>query len=101
MPASFLRQSRAEALGVPGLRWREAGEVGVGEAQAGLRAVGEGDRRGVEEGGKETVKMKWVIASCARETVGAGHRYVRGRPSADMHTLTLRSLYTAINDALG
>lgn len=58
--SKFMRQSREDALWTPGLRWRDEEQVDVGRIPEDSPAVAETDLRSVEEGGRETAKMKSV-----------------------------------------
>lgn len=59
--SKFMRQSREDALWTPGLLWRDEEQVEVGRAPEDAQGLAESDLRSVDEGGRETSKMKCVL----------------------------------------
>lgn len=55
--SAYLKQNREAALNTPGLIWRDEEVVGVGEVKEPLGTTA-GDLLAVDEGGRETQKMK-------------------------------------------
>lgn len=56
--STFLNQTREQALRTPGLIWRDEDVVSVGELVGEPVTTKESDLRAVENGGRETNKMK-------------------------------------------
>lgn len=56
--SAFLNQTREQALRTPGIIWRDEEVVGVGELGGEPLGTKESDLRAVENGGRETTKMK-------------------------------------------
>lgn len=55
---SFLCQDRLSALRVPGLRFRDGKEAGVGQGSKGTRELSKADLVSPEQGGRETSRVK-------------------------------------------
>lgn len=55
--SAHLKQNREAALSTPGLMWRDEEVVGVGEVKVPVGTTA-GDLLAVDEGGRETQKMK-------------------------------------------
>lgn len=60
--SQLLKQTREDALWTPGLTFRDEEQVSVGHVDK-ADAIGlvEADLRPVDEGGRDTQKMKWVV----------------------------------------
>lgn len=61
--SKFMRQTREDALWTPGICWRDEEVVAVGRTPEDAPALVEADLKSVEEGGRETSKMKYVSVS--------------------------------------